>query len=93
MTPMLRAVRGSTRCGAWAQRVRANREQVEEFKRGLARGFLRAGRRRCFGPTLRRRDEPTLEALRALVDADDVFWTSARVAAATRCRWRWRAAK
>jgi ubiquinone/menaquinone biosynthesis C-methylase UbiE len=56
---------------AWSARVRANREQVEQFKDAEPRDFYApiAG---MFRADPRRRDEPALEALRALVLSDDV---------------------
>jgi SAM-dependent methyltransferase len=56
---------------AWAGRVRANREQVEQFREATPADFYApvAG---MFRADPRRRDEPTLEALRSLVRADDV---------------------
>jgi SAM-dependent methyltransferase len=56
---------------AWAERVRANREQVEQFKEAQPTDFY-APVASMFRADPRRRDEPTLEALRALVRADDV---------------------
>jgi SAM-dependent methyltransferase len=56
---------------AWADRVRANREQVEQFREASAPDFYApiAG---LFRADPHRRDEPALEALRALVKPDDV---------------------
>lgn len=55
---------------AWAARVRANREQVEQFREASAADFYApiAG---FFRADPRRRDEPTLEALRGLVGPAD----------------------
>jgi SAM-dependent methyltransferase len=56
---------------AWAARVRANREQVEHFREANPADFYApvAG---MFRADPRRRDEPTLEALRELVRPADV---------------------
>jgi len=56
---------------AWAARVRANREQVEQFREATPRDFYApvAG---MFRTDPRRRDDPALEVLRGLVLADDV---------------------
>ncbi len=55
---------------AWAERVRANREQVDRFREASPADFYApvAG---MFRADPRRRDEPTLEALRALVQPTD----------------------
>src|SRR5713101_9456405 len=57
---------------AWAQRVRANREQVDRFREASPADFYApvAG---MFRADPRRRDEPTLEALRALVRPTDTL--------------------
>jgi SAM-dependent methyltransferase len=57
---------------SWADRVRANREQVEQFREASPADFYApiAG---LFRADPRRRDEPTLEALRGLVRPDDVI--------------------
>ncbi|MBV9600349.1 MAG: methyltransferase domain-containing protein [Chloroflexi bacterium] len=61
----------SAALGAWAARVRANREQVDQFREATPADFYApiAG---MFRADPRRRDEPTLESLRALVQPDDV---------------------
>jgi SAM-dependent methyltransferase len=55
---------------AWAARVRANREQVDQFREATPRDFYApiAG---MFRADPRRSDDPALEALRKLVHADD----------------------
>jgi SAM-dependent methyltransferase len=55
---------------AWAERVRANREQVEQFREASPADFYApvAG---MFRGDPRRRDEPSLEALRSLVRPTD----------------------
>jgi SAM-dependent methyltransferase len=55
---------------AWAKRVRANREQVDQFREASPADFYApiAG---MFRADPRRRDEPTLEALRDLVQPTD----------------------
>src|SRR5689334_19979456 len=55
---------------AWADRVRANREQVEQFQEATPSDFYApvAG---MFRVDPRRTDEPTLEALRELVQPTD----------------------
>jgi methylase of polypeptide subunit release factors len=55
---------------AWAARVRANREQVDRFREATPSDFYApvAG---MFRSDPHRRDEPTLEALRALVQPQD----------------------
>src|ERR1700716_3211762 len=55
----------------WAARVRANREQVEQFREATPADFYApvAG---MFRADPRRSEDPTLEALRTLVRADDV---------------------
>ena len=55
---------------AWAARVQANREQVDQFREASAADFYApiAG---MFRADPRRRDEPTLEALRELVQPTD----------------------
>ncbi|MBV8716040.1 MAG: class I SAM-dependent methyltransferase [Chloroflexi bacterium] len=55
---------------AWAARVRANRDQVEQFKEANPSDFYApvAG---MFRADPRRRDEPTLEALRSLINETD----------------------
>jgi SAM-dependent methyltransferase len=55
---------------AWAARVRANREQVDEFREATPADFYApvAG---MFRADPRRRDEPTLEALRSLIQPTD----------------------
>jgi SAM-dependent methyltransferase len=55
---------------AWARRVRANREQVEQFREASPSDFY-APLASLFRVDPRRRDEPTLEALRALVRPTD----------------------
>lgn len=68
MTRMSDALRPSVdgALHAWAARVRANREQVDLFREGTQADFYApiAG---MFRAEPRRRDEPTLEALRSLV--------------------------
>jgi SAM-dependent methyltransferase len=56
---------------AWAARVRANREQVEQFREANPSDFYApvAG---MFRADPRRRDEPALEILRSLVQPGDV---------------------
>ena len=56
---------------AWRARVRANREQVDQFREATPSDFYApiAG---MFRADPRRRDEPTLERLRALVQPADV---------------------
>src|SRR3954470_20587025 len=56
---------------AWSARVRANREQVDQFREASPSDFYApvAG---MFRADPRRSDEPTLLALRALVAPDDV---------------------
>jgi ubiquinone/menaquinone biosynthesis C-methylase UbiE len=56
---------------AWAERVRANRDQVEHFKEADPTDFYApvAG---LFRADPHRTDEPALEALRALIRPDDV---------------------
>jgi len=55
---------------AWAERVRANREQVDRFREASPADFYApvAG---MFRADPRRRDDPSLEALRALVRPSD----------------------
>src|SRR6266568_900883 len=55
---------------AWAARVRANREQVEQFREAAPADFYApiAG---LFRADPRRQDEPTLERLRSLVRPSD----------------------
>ena len=55
---------------AWAARVRANREQVEQFREATPTDFYApiAG---MFRADPRRRDEPTLETLRSLLQPAD----------------------
>ena len=55
---------------AWAARVRANREQVEQFKEAAPADFY-APVAAMFRADPRRADEPTLQVLRALVQPDD----------------------
>ncbi len=55
---------------AWADRVRANREQVDRFREASPTDFY-APIAAMFRADPRRRDEPTLEALRALVRPTD----------------------
>jgi len=57
---------------AWAARVRANREQVEQFREATPTDFYApiAG---MFRADPRRRDEPTLEVLRGLVQPSDTL--------------------
>jgi SAM-dependent methyltransferase len=56
---------------AWGARVRANREQVDQFREATRSDFYApiAG---MFRADPRRSDEPTLERLRALVQSEDV---------------------
>src|SRR6267378_2718964 len=56
---------------AWASRVRANREQVEQFRENTPADFYApiAG---MFRADPRRTDEPTLDLLRSLVQPGDV---------------------
>jgi SAM-dependent methyltransferase len=56
---------------AWAERVRANREQVDQFREASPADFYApvAG---MFRSDPRRQDDPSLEVLRALVRSDDV---------------------
>src|SRR5215831_16096562 len=60
-----------TALGAWAARVRANREQVEQFRETSPADFYApvAG---MFRADPRRTDEPVLDVLRSLVQPDDV---------------------
>lgn len=73
MTAMGDALRPSAEAAleAWAARVRANREQVEQFREASPKDFYApiAG---MFRADPRRRDEPTLEVLRELVQPSDV---------------------
>ena len=73
MAGMDDALRPSARAAlsAWAARVRANREQVEQFREASPRDFYApvAG---MFRADPRRRDEPTLETLRELLLPTDV---------------------
>jgi SAM-dependent methyltransferase len=73
MTSMPDALRPSAEAAlaAWAARVRANREQVDQFREATPRDFYApiAG---MFRADPRRHDEPALECLRALVQPDDV---------------------
>ena len=55
---------------AWAARVRANREQVEQYREANPSDFYGAIAS-LFRADPWRRDEPGLEALRSLVRADD----------------------
>src|SRR5882672_9637939 len=57
---------------AWAARVRANREQVDRFREASPADFYApvAG---MFRADPRRRDDPSLEALRALVGDSDTI--------------------
>jgi hypothetical protein len=70
MTDALRASADEA-LAAWAARVRANREQVEQFREATPADFYApiAG---MFRADPRRRDEPTLELLRGLVEPSDV---------------------
>jgi len=72
MTPVPDALRPTPdeALQAWATRVRANREQVDQFREASAADFYApiAG---MFRADPRRRDEPTLETLRALVQPTD----------------------
>jgi hypothetical protein len=56
---------------AWARRVRANREQVDQFREASPADFYApvAG---MFRSDPRRQDDPSLDVLRALVRSDDV---------------------
>jgi SAM-dependent methyltransferase len=58
---------------AWAARVRANREQVERCREVPEGHDFYAPVARNFAADPRRRGEPSLEALRALVRPDDVL--------------------
>jgi SAM-dependent methyltransferase len=73
MTSMPDALRPSAEAAldAWAARVRANREQVDQFREATPGDFYApiAG---MFRADPRRHDEPALERLRALVQPDDV---------------------
>jgi len=73
MTGMSDVLRPSAEAAlsAWAARVRANREQVEQFREATPPDFYApvAG---MFRADPRRSDDPTLEVLRKLVRADDV---------------------
>src|SRR5437868_13409163 len=57
--------------GAWAARVRANREQVEQFREASPSDFYApvAG---MFRADPRRTDEPALNFLRSLLEPNDV---------------------
>jgi len=55
---------------AWAARVRANREQVEQFREASPADFY-AGIADIFRADPRRESEPTLEALRSMLLPDD----------------------
>src|SRR3982074_2449339 len=74
MTGMSDVLRPSAEAArsAWAARVRANREQVEQFREATPRDFYApvAG---MFRVDPRRIDDPALDALRKLVRADDVL--------------------
>jgi SAM-dependent methyltransferase len=71
---LLDALRPSTEAAlqAWAARVRANREQVAQFQEANPSDFYApiAG---LFRANPRRQDEPTLEALRALLEPTDTL--------------------
>jgi SAM-dependent methyltransferase len=56
---------------AWATRVRANREQVEQFREASPADFY-APVAAMFRSDPHRRDDPTLDALRALVQPADL---------------------
>jgi len=72
MTGVFDALRPSAEdaLAAWGNRVRANRDQVDQFREASPTDFYApvAG---MFRADPRRRDEPTLEALRALVRPED----------------------
>src|SRR5437879_7298049 len=55
---------------AWAERVRANRDQVDRFREASPADFY-APVAAMFRADPRRRDEPSLEALRALIHPTD----------------------
>jgi hypothetical protein len=57
---------------AWGARVRANREQVEQFREASPADFY-AGIADIFRADPRRESEPTLDALRGLAQPDDVW--------------------
>jgi SAM-dependent methyltransferase len=56
--------------GAWAARVRANREQVDQFREASPSDFY-AGIAGMFRADPYRQDEPALQALRAIVRPED----------------------
>ncbi|HZS01315.1 MAG TPA: methyltransferase domain-containing protein [Chloroflexota bacterium] len=58
---------------AWAQRVRANREQVERYQEAGNRGDRYAPIAARFALDPRRTDDPAAAALQALVQPDDVW--------------------
>jgi SAM-dependent methyltransferase len=58
---------------AWRARVRANREQVEQVREDTPSSDFYAPVATMFRADPRRRDEPTLEVLRTLVEPSDVI--------------------
>ncbi|MGI9145063.1 MAG: methyltransferase domain-containing protein [Chloroflexota bacterium] len=56
--------------GAWSERVRANRQQVEQFREAVPGDFY-APIADLFRAHPKRKDEPTLDSLRALVRLSD----------------------
>src|SRR5262249_55261982 len=60
-----------TALSAWAARVRANREQVEQFRETSQADFY-APVAQMFRADPRRTDEPTLELVRSLIGPGDV---------------------
>lgn len=70
MTPML-VPSADDALRTWADRVRANREQVEHYKEATPEDFY-APVAAAFRADPHRRDDPTLEALRSIVQPDDV---------------------
>ena len=70
MTDALRPTAEQTQ-HAWAARVRANREQVEQFRETTTSDFY-APVARMFRADPRRTDDPVLDALRSLIQPSDV---------------------
>jgi len=73
MTPMPRLIDATRLEAAWAERVRANREQAERLREGGPEGDFYAPVSSLFVADPRRTGEPALDALRELTEPDQTW--------------------
>src|SRR5262245_43921484 len=73
MTPMPKLIDATRLEAAWADRVRANREQAERMREGAPEGDFYAPVSSLFVADPRRTGEPALDGLRELTEPDQVW--------------------